>query len=393
MTDLVDRAQRVPRPRESAATPSDEVRAQPVDPPSVHRSGVALPRLVARAQLTVAQAVELAAAVSAEALGTAGPAAGLPGSEPVLPGPVVVGADGRVVAGSREGVPGGGPTVGVVLADLADAVRPRVRCGGAPAERLVAELDRAVAELPLGGLPTVARELRELAEGIDRRTVRAELGALVTAIGGAAGPAAGSPAPATSRTPTKARRTRSTRRRIGGWLLSLLVLAGIAVGEVGALRDHIAADVGTLLDAGRSGSGPATAPTPASRPPEAPAPAPAAAGAVQAVDLRAVAPCAPGAACLVRLEVRLAPATADRVVRWSYRLVDRCTGATRGAPGGAVTVPPGARRVEATGVVALPAVPPAVAVFARTDAPAVAASPPLLLGSCPPATASATATG
>jgi hypothetical protein len=168
-------------------------------------------------------------------------------------------------------------------------------------------------------------------------------------------------------------------------VLSLLVLAGIAVGEVGALRDHIAADVGALLDAGRSGSGPTTAPTPASPPPAAPAPA--AAGAVQAVDLRAVAPCAAGTACLERLEVRLAPGTADRVVRWSYRLADRCTGATQGAPGGAVTVPPGARRVEATGLVALPPGVPAVAVFARTGAPAVAASPPVLVGSCPPAAA------
>jgi hypothetical protein len=88
----------------------------------------------------------------------------------------------------------------------------------------------------------------------------------------------------------------------------------------------------------------------------------------------------------VRLEVRLAPGTADRVVRWSYRVVDRCTGATLPAPGGALAVPAGAGRVEAVGVVALPAL-PAVAVFARTDAPAAAASPPLLVGSCPPATA------
>jgi hypothetical protein len=50
-------------------------------------------------------------------------------------------------------------------------------------------------------------------------------------------------------------------------------------------------------------------------------------------------------------------------------------------------VPAGADRVQAAGVVALPAALPAVAVFARTDAPAAAASPPLLIGSCPPAPA------
>ena len=403
MTDLVDARHALPRPRDGGAAPTDRHPPQPADPPSGHAAGIELRRLLARAQLTVAQGVELAAAVSAEAVRRSPPAPGAAGREPVLHGPVVIGADGRVVAGRPAGTPGAGcppdgrpagETVGSVLADVATAIRPRARCGGPAAEELVAGLDRAVGELPVAGLPAVAQALRELAAGIDRRTVRAELGALVAVIGGLPEAAGGRPpagasttttSPLTSRSPSTAGRSGSAKRRIGAWLLSLLVLAGIAIGEVGALRDHIAADVGTLLDAGRSGSGPSTAPAPSARP--LPAPAPATAGAVQAVDLRALAPCAAGSACPVRLEVRLAPGTADRVVRWSYRVVDRCTGATLPAPGGAVAVPAGAGRVEAVGVVALPAALPAVAVFARTDAPAAAASPPLLVGSCPPATA------
>jgi hypothetical protein len=63
--------------------------------------------------------------------------------------------------------------------------------------------------------------------------------------------------------------------------------------------------------------------------------------------------------------------------------VDRCTGTTNTAPGGSVTVPPGAERAEAVGIVALPPT-TAVAVVATTDRPAVAAAPPVLVGSCEP---------
>jgi hypothetical protein len=44
-------------------------------------------------------------------------------------------------------------------------------------------------------------------------------------------------------------------------------------------------------------------------------------------------------------------------------------------------VPPGARRAEAVSIVALPPT-TAVAVVATTDRPAVAAAPPVLVGSC-----------
>ena len=69
------------------------------------------------------------------------------------------------------------------------------------------------------------------------------------------------------------------------------------------------------------------------------------------------------------------------VVTWSYRVVDRCTGATDMAPGGTVTVPAGVDRAAAVGTVALPAG-QAVAVLAVTDLPAAAASPPVPAGSC-----------
>jgi hypothetical protein len=150
------------------------------------------------------------------------------------------------------------------------------------------------------------------------------------------------------------------------------------------LRDKIGTDVGLLLDAGRSGATPSDEPEPDGLP--IPLPAPATAGPVAAVDLRALTECAPGAPCTVRVLVRLEPAAQPRVVTWSYRLVDRCTGAATTAPGGTVTVPPGGTQATAVGTVDLPAV-PAVAVVAVTGLPAVAAGPPVLTGSCLPARA------
>ena len=77
---------------------------------------------------------------------------------------------------------------------------------------------------------------------------------------------------------------------------------------------------------------------------------------VAAVDLRPLAPCAPGAPCTVRLLVRLVPGAEPQVVTWSYRVVDRCTGtaadAHRAEPS---PCRPQADRAAAVGVVALPA--------------------------------------
>jgi hypothetical protein len=134
-----------------------------------------------------------------------------------------------------------------------------------------------------------------------------------------------------------------------------------------------------LLDAGRSGSTPSAAPK-ADGPPLVP-PAPAAAGSVRGLDLRPLAECTPGAPCTVRLLVRVLPAAGPQAVTWSYRLVDRCTGAVAAGPRGTASVPAGQDRVAVVSTVALPKA-PAVGVVAVTEVPAVAASAPVLVGSC-----------
>ena len=293
------------------------------------------------ARLSAAQALEIGASVRAAAgEGSSGDGTG---SEGVVGDPVIT-ADGRVVLSP---VTGPGRPVDAVLADLAAAV-------------------------PLSGpVPDPAAE-------IDRTAVRAELAALVRAAGG---PRSGAPtsAPTARRAEPAGPGSRSAGRRIGAWLLSILVLGAVVVGEVVFLRDDITADVGLLLDAGRGGSKPTVPSVPADRPLVAPAPA--AAGTVATVDLRPLGRCAPGAACTVRLLVRLVPSPGPQVVTWSYEVVDRCTGTSVTAPGGTVTVPPPAGRAIAVGVVALPPS-QGVAVVAVTSGPAVAASPPLVVGSC-----------
>jgi hypothetical protein len=401
MTDLTTRrAVEPPEPDRVPGIPDPH----PVDPPSVFAAGVELTRLIARAQLTVAQAVELGADVAAEAVRRCAADAGPPDRDPVMAGPVLIGADGRVVPGAvAQGRPDGRasasrPPVGVLLVAIADAVRPCARASGPAAEELLAELDRAVAQLPVAGLRAVAGMLRDAAGAIDRRTVRTEIGALVRAIGVDAYPttgtgAAGAPgAPPRAATPRRARagrsgagrpgtgRLRTGRRRIGAWLLSVLVLAGVVLLEVVFLRDHIVSDVRVLLDAGRGGSAPSTAQR--STDPPLVAPAPASAGPVTGVDLRALGPCSPGSPCSVRLLVRLVPAAGQQVVTWTYRVVDRCTGASAMAAGGSVALPAGGQRAEVIASVPLP-VAPGVALVAVTQEPATAASPPVVVGSCP----------
>ncbi|MFW3172831.1 hypothetical protein, partial [Geodermatophilus sp. CPCC 206100] len=201
--------------------------------------------------------------------------------------------------------------------------------------------------------------------------------------GHGAGPS-GSPPGRTGAAPVRragVRAARSPVRRIGAWLLSVLVLAGVVAVEVVLLRDDIVTDIGLLLDAGRSGSPPAAEAEPDGLPIVPPAPA--ASGAVAGVDLRPLAGCAPETPCGLRLLVEVVPGPEPQVVTWSYRIVDRCTGATGTAPGGTVTVPAGGTRAAAVGTLPLPAG-PALAVLAVTDLPAVAASPPVLVGSCRP---------
>jgi hypothetical protein len=398
VTELTrDQATERPEP-DDAAGPPDRYEQQPTDPPPALPVGVELARLLALARLTPAQALELAASVLAEATRRPAPAGESSGSDNVTIDQVVVGPDGRVVlhaaahGGRTSGPPvvdPSGPSVGTVIAELAGAARLAGRREDPAAEQPLAVLDLAVTELPVAGVASVARTLEEASAAIDRAAVRAELAALVTAVSERVAPTSG-PGPASARsTAVRAvpvgrvahRGAGSARRRISAWLLSALVLAGVVLLEVAVLRDKIVVDIGQLLDAGRSGSAPSAAPKPDGLPIVRPAPA--AAGTVTGVDLRPLAPCAPGAPCTVRLLVRLDPAARQQVVTWSYHIVDRCTGATTTAPGGSVTVPAGAGRAAVVGSVPLPAV-PGVAVVAVTALPAVAASRPVSIGTCAP---------
>ena len=310
----------------------------------------------------------------------------------------VIDTDGRVMLGhpsldepngrSSSRVVSTVTAVETLLADLAGA--GRARRADPATDQLLAELDRAITLLPVAGVSEVAQMVEIGCAAIDRTVVRAELAALVSAIVESPGSARGNEPtgglPSGVRGTEHGRRSTSggtptTGRRIGAWLLSVVVLAAVVLLEVAFLRDDIVADVDLLLDAGRSGSRPSTAPEADGLPVASFAPE--AAGVVTAVDVRILEPCTPGAPCTVRVLVSLVPGPDAQVVTWSYRVVDRCTGTTNTAPGGSVTVPPGARRAEAVGIVALPPT-TAVAVVATTDRPAVAAAPPVLVGSCEP---------
>jgi hypothetical protein len=369
---------------------------------------VELGRLLALAWLTPAQAVEVGTSLLAAVAAPSDPDIAAGGGAQETIGQVLIGADGRVVLrptpNRRDdgGPPAGQPpevAVGAVLADVARAARLRARGAGPAAEQLLAELDRAVAELPEAGVPAAARRLGEVAARTDPGAVRAELGALAAAIRGLAAPApgggrAGAPSTAARRTPAPRASSRGggrTGRRIGAWLLSILVLGGVGVLEVALLRDKVAADINVLLDAGRNGSTPSAAPPPPDGLPVVP-PAPAAAGSVRAVDLRPLAPCTPGTPCTVRVLVQVVAAADPQVLTWSYHIVDRCTGTVAASPGGSVPVPAGADRVAVVATVALPTA-QAVGLVAVTEAPAAAASAPVLVGSCGAGTATATGTG
>ncbi|TKJ31387.1 hypothetical protein [Blastococcus sp. CCUG 61487] len=353
---------------------------QPAGGPSPSASGVALDRLLALARLSAAQALEVGAGVLAAA---ARRPVGDAGIEQVVIDAVVTG-EGTVVA--RSGRPDSGRPVAAVLGDVAAAAR--LPGAAADAERYLAHLDRAVLDLGTGSLAVAARRLQEAAAELDGPVIRAELGALARAVGEMTGraPRAASGRTLSSRTATEevpARRRRSAGRRVGAWLVSIAVLGTVVASGVALLGDDITRDLHLLLDAGREQDGGEDGGEVAGEVPPPPPPAPPAAGAVTGVDLRPLARCTPGALCSVRVLVRVVPAAAPQEVTWSYRVVDACTGEAATAPGGSVTVPPHADSGTVVGLVQLPAV-AAAAVFAVTDAPAVAASAPVTTGTCSP---------
>jgi hypothetical protein len=379
MTDLT-----TPRAAEHPApAPRDPLEALPAARPAPE--GVGLSRLLALARPTAPQALLLGLDLLEALL-----AAAADGPVPDAVDPLLT-TDGRVALAAGPSGPRARPPQ-QVLAELVAAARRPAAAADPVADGLLAELDVAGVELAADGVGAAAGRLRTVAGPLDHARIRAELGALARAAGrpsgGGPGPRAqpggaraaqGRGRPAAEPAP---RRGRSTGRRIGAWLLSLVVLGAAVAAEVILLGDDIRTDIDLLLDAGRGGEEPAEEAEPDGLPVVPPAPP--AAGPVTGVDLRALAPCAAGAPCTVRVLVRLLPAAEPRTVTWSYRIVDRCTGASSTLPGGEVAVPPQADRVAVIGVVPLPAL-PGLAVMAVTDAPAVAASPPVSTGSCLPA--------
>jgi hypothetical protein len=363
-------------------------------------AGAPLARLLGLVRLTPAQAMEIGAGVLAVAEhatrlrldqvlirtdGTVGlvPA---PGQRPV--------ADSADVPTDVRTDDSAATAAAAVLTELVDTTRRGNRRLDPTAAGLLEQLDRARSQLPSAGLPSAAQTLSDARATIDTCAVRSELAALVEVIlgsrepAGTGAPVGGMPRTGTARRGRPAGRrpgrggSRTALRRIGAWLISVAVLAAIVSLEVAVLRDEIATDVGLLLDAGRSGAAAPGEPEPDGLPVTPPAPA--TAGPVAAVDLRPLAPCTPDAPCPVRVLVRVRPGPDPQAVSWSFRVLARCPGAPDAAepvPGGAVTVPPGVEAATAVGSVAVPPG-PGVAVFAVTDQPAAAASPPVLVGTC-----------
>jgi hypothetical protein len=380
MTDLtIDRAAQLAEPVRDVLPSAGTEQREPAPVRGARTGEVRLTRLLALAALSPAQAVEAGAGLLAvveldQARGRADPDDDGPAVDRIT-----VDVDGRVA-----GAPARGDAA--LLGELAGAVRARIGPGNPVDARLVDELDRAVVELPVVGVAAARQRLEEACTTLDRQAVRAELGALVRALtastgtagpGGAARPERMAEAP--SGAPPPAGPRRAVRTRVWAWLLSVAVLVAVVALEVVLLRDNIAADVHLLLEAGRSGSTASTVPERDGLPVVPPAPP--AAGAVAGIDVRPLTACTPGAPCTVRVLLRLVPAVDPRTASWRFELTDRCTGATDSASGGSVTVPAGSQQVAVVDTVLLPAY-GGVAVSAVTEQPAVAAAPPVLLGSC-----------
>jgi hypothetical protein len=389
--------------RHSGAPTTTHDRPQPaeprpevvVPPPAEQPAGLCLPRLLEIARITPAQALALGADVltgleSRHAAGGGG----------LCPEGVHVGPDGRTRLAGRAEPNGhrlpesGGPDLAAAVAlldDLGGAARRSARHPDARAVGQLAALDGAVAEAarPGGTVATVAAGLR--AADTSGATARAELARLVAAASGQGAGAAPRPAGTAPRPPAPPTRTvrrgpralaRTAAARTWKWVVSLVVLVAVIAIEFAFLHEQIARDVEALLDAGRTGS--ATSEASVGAPAPVVPPALPTAGAVTAVDLRAVRQCAPGKGCEARLQVRLRPRAEPQTVDWTFQVVDRCTGAVVTVPGGTVTIPPNGDRVDAIDTVALPAG-EALAVLALTGAPATAASAPLPVpaqGSC-----------
>jgi hypothetical protein len=275
-----------------------------------------------------------------------------------------------------------------LLAGLAARATHQPERPGAEAPEVSgAALDLAsVTTLLDGDLGAAAARLRPTAAEVGP-SVRAELAALIAA---AATPAQPGSAPVTrpaarpggGRGPRdrlagilrrEAERGWTALARLGRWALALVVLLAVLALEVFLLGDRISADLAALRAAGQSsdrGAGGAAEPVAAV--------APRTEGAVTGVDLRALARCAPGGDCQLRVLVRLVPEPVARRVQWHYVVLDRCSGSTQRVDGGSVTVAPGGREAAVVGQLSVPAG-RALAVTAVVEEPARAASAAVLV--------------
>jgi len=305
---------------------------------------VRLTRLLALAALSPAQAVEAGAGLLAvveldQARGRADPDDGGPAVDRIavdVEGRVVIGPGPR--AGGVPAVRAGAPARGdaALLGELAGAVRAQVGPGNPVNARLVDELDRAVAELPVAGVAAVRQRLEAACAAFDRRAVRAELGALVRALAESTetlrpGGAVRSERVLEDRSgkPPSASPRRAARTRVWAWLLSVAALVAVVALEVVLLRDDIAADVHLLLEAGRSGPTASVATQPDGLPVIPPAPP--AAGAVAGIDVRPLTACTPGAPCTVRV---LLPMSTAKGARGLFRrLITRSPSCLQSSPG------------------------------------------------------------
>jgi tRNA A-37 threonylcarbamoyl transferase component Bud32 len=334
--------------------------------------GASVQRLLGLATLTPAQAGWLAAQALAglATLHEAGLAHGR-----LHAGNVLVGRDGAVhLADWALGPPASEQSR---RADLAaartfvaaltrNADRPSARHGG-----LLAELERLAAE-PIADAAAVVRELDAVSDPV---TMRFELGTLVAAMSRTSTSVV-TPPPLPARLPHHRRppaRHPSQRLRMAV-VATLLVLAAAVVFVAVSHRRHAAAPAPSPSHALRTR---VHSPTPRSiAPSPVAAVAPRSAGFVDGVVLTPVTSCQPGAACSVTVTIRIVAHSDVKHLRWTFVLVDPCTGARTEIPGGSMTAQPSWQHIYSTTTVTLPQT-RSVTVVAMTTTPVRAASAPL----------------
>ena len=163
---------------------------------------------------------------------------------------------------------------------------------------------------------------------------------------------------------------RRVLRRLWGLVLAVAVLGLVLGAEVAFLHGPITADIRALRGPSR---GVSTTSAPRR---SAPVLAPPAAGAIRAVDLRALRPCAGGSPCELTVVVGTRRDDAPLRVAWEVEAFDRCSHARATVGKDAATVARGQSEDLELQTVTLPRW-SSLDLVALTTSPAEAASPPL----------------